>query len=194
MDKDWAIVVLTAVLVGVTAYYAWQNHQMVREMRRSRELSIAPKLTISIFMLGPTYGLARLVNAGQGPALQVEVTLAFHRRDGSEVIERQWQSNFMPPGESHDFIEPDELLDVRSTEALARECSEITIKGTMRSSLGNAISVDETTGDLQEWFEMSRRALHVWEEEPRRKIPKELENIRKELEQIRRFLSRRPGN
>lgn len=29
---------LTAVLVLVTGYYAWQNQRMVREMRRSREL------------------------------------------------------------------------------------------------------------------------------------------------------------
>lgn len=48
MSGDTAIVLLTAALVLVTGYYAWQNHQMVQEMRRSRELSVAPKLVLSI--------------------------------------------------------------------------------------------------------------------------------------------------
>lgn len=188
MSGDTAIVLLTAALVLVTGYYAWQNHQMVQEMRRSRELSVAPKLVLSIFMLGPTYGLTRLVNTGQGPALDVDVKLAFHRRDGSAVIERAWKSNFMPPGERHEFIEPDELGDIQSTEALARVCSEITVKGSMKSSLGDVVSVDESTGDLQEWFEMTKEALHLWEEEPRRKVPKEMEKMRKELEKISQLL------
>ncbi len=193
VDSGWAIVLLTAVLVIVTAYYAWQNRQMVLEMRRSRELSVAPHLVISIFMLGPTYGVPRLVNSGQGPALDVNVTLGFHRRDSSGIVERVWQSTFMPPGEIHDFLEPDELGQIQLMEALAAVCSQITIRGTMRSSLGLEIAVDETTGDLQEWFEMSAAAQHVWEEEPRRKIPKELEKIRKELEKLNKTLNRRPS-
>jgi hypothetical protein len=40
MDTAWAIVALTAVLVVVTGYYAWQNRQMVLEMRRARDLAI----------------------------------------------------------------------------------------------------------------------------------------------------------
>jgi hypothetical protein len=190
LDRELAIVMLTALLAGITAYYAWQNRRMVDEMRQSREISVRPKLVISILMLGPTYGLARLVNSGQGPALEVDVALAFHRRDGSGSIERKWQSNFMPPGEVHDFIEPDELGDIQTMEALAAACSEITVKGNMKSSLGTEVQVDETTGDLQDWFDMSASALHVWEEEPRRKIPKELEKIRKELEKVNKWLSK----
>lgn len=37
MSSEWVIVGLTTVLAGVTAYYAWQNHQMVLEMQRSRD-------------------------------------------------------------------------------------------------------------------------------------------------------------
>lgn len=191
LDKELAIVLLTALLAAITAYYAWQNRQMVDEMRQSRELSVRPKLAMSIFMLGPTYGLARLVNTGQGPALHVDVTLAFHRRDGSAPLERRWQSTFMPPGEVHDFIEPDELGDIQTVEALAKACSEITVNGTMQSSLGTSLEVNETTGDLQEWFAMSAAAQHVWEAEPRRKIPNELEKIRKELEKVNRSLAKK---
>jgi hypothetical protein len=191
VDTGWVIVILTAALVVVTGYYAWQNRQMVAEMRESRRMSVAPKLGVSIFMLGPTYGVARLVNIGHGPAINVDVTLRFQRRDASGVVERAWQATFMPPGETHDFIEPDDLGDVQSMEALARICSSITVRGTMRSSLGDVIEVSETTGDLQEWFEMSKAAHHLWDEEPRRKIPKELERIRKELEKINR--ARRAG-
>lgn len=189
MDKEWVIVILTAALVVVTGYYAWQNRQMVGEMRESRRLSVAPKLAISIFMLGPTYGIARLVNVGHGPALEVDVKLGFYQRDGSGVIERPWQSPFMPPGEEHDFIEPEDLGDIQSMEALARICSKITVTGSMRSSLGDDIAVSETTGDLKEWFEMSAAVRHVWEAEPKRKVPSELEKIRKELEKVTKALA-----
>lgn len=37
MSSDWIVVALSAVLVAVTAFYAWQNRQIVLEMKRSRE-------------------------------------------------------------------------------------------------------------------------------------------------------------
>lgn len=139
MDSNQALVGLTAVLVAITGFYAWQNRAMVSEMRRSRELSVLPKLSISIFMLGPTYGVARLVNAGMGPALDVDLTIAFHRRDGGTPVERRWRQSLMSPGEGHEFIEPDEFGEVTSTEVLAQLCSEITVEGTIRSSLSEVI-------------------------------------------------------
>lgn len=193
MEREWALVLLTAVLVAVTGYYAWQNRQMVIEMRRSRRLSVTPKISITMFMLGPTYGVARLVNVGQGPGLDVDITISFHRVDESGVVERKWQSTLMPPGETHDFFEPEEFGHIQSMEDLAQICSEITIKGTAESSLGDTIVVNDTTGDLKQWFEMSKESLHLWEEDARRKIPGELEKARKELERIRRALETRRG-
>lgn len=39
MEAQWPIIALTAALVLVTSYYAWQNRQMVIEMRRARDLA-----------------------------------------------------------------------------------------------------------------------------------------------------------
>ena len=43
---------LTAALVLVTTYYAWQSHAMVREMRRARGVSIIPKMMLALHQLG----------------------------------------------------------------------------------------------------------------------------------------------
>lgn len=43
MESEWAIVLLTVGLVVVTGYYAWQNHRMVLEMKRSRELAVSTR-------------------------------------------------------------------------------------------------------------------------------------------------------
>ncbi len=106
MQSEDVLTLLTGALVIITAYYAWQNHRMVKEMREARRLSVLPKLAISIFMHGPTFGMPRLVNVGQGPALDVDINLVFSRRDGSGVEERTWKAGVMPPGETHDFMPP----------------------------------------------------------------------------------------
>jgi hypothetical protein len=174
--------VLATVLVLITGYYAWQNRRVVSEMRKSRELSVEPKLNVSIRMLGPTYGVAHLMSTGQGPALDVDVTVMFHQRAGGP-IERKWRSVIMPPGEAHDFIAPEELR-AQTMDDFSARCSEISVRGTMKSSLGTELSVSETTGDLREWFEMTAAASHLWEEEPEREISREIEKIRKSLEKI----------
>jgi hypothetical protein len=83
-----AIETLTALLVLITAFYAWQNRRMAVEMRRSREALIRPKLAVDIHMIAPMYGVARVTNVGQGPAQDIDVKLAFNlhrarRRRGS---------------------------------------------------------------------------------------------------------------
>jgi len=69
--------VLTGVLVLVTAYYAWQNQRMVGEMRRSRELSVLPKLAVDLRLQGPTFAQVQVLNVGPGPALAVDLRIAF---------------------------------------------------------------------------------------------------------------------
>jgi len=176
---------LTAALVAVTGYYALQNHRMVGEMREARRLSVQPKLSLYIFMMGPTFGIPRLVNVGQGPALNVDTKIVFRRKGVSGAEERIWKASVMPPGDQHDFLPP-EVQQIKSMEHFARVYSEVRVTGTMRSSIGDTIEVDETTDDLWEWYEMSAAASHVWEEEWSRKMPKELEKIRKALEQIQK--------
>jgi len=185
LESGTWLALLTAVLVLVTLYYAVQTRQMAGEMRAARRLSVQPKLSIIIHMLARTYGVPRLVNVGQGPALDVNVTLQFPRRDESGWEERKWQAAVMPPGEIHDFFPPGRTEDINSMEDFARAFREIVVTGTMRSSLEEDVAVNETSGDLQEWFEMSAAVQHLWEEEPTRMIAKELANIEQALSKLR---------
>lgn len=66
---------LTAVLIVITAYYAWQTRRAVVEMQRARQLSVRPKLVIAIEMPDPTIGRIAIKNVGAGAALDVDVTL-----------------------------------------------------------------------------------------------------------------------
>lgn len=74
MMVDWAIVILTGVLVLVTAYYARQNALMVREMRRQNR----PYLFITWKPRGGHIGGSRLVlrNGGTRVAQDVRVALS----------------------------------------------------------------------------------------------------------------------
>jgi hypothetical protein len=54
----------------------------------------------------------------------------------------------------------------------------------MRTTIGEELTVNESTGDLQEWFDMSAAVRHVWEEEPRRKMSRELQRIQETLTKL----------
>jgi hypothetical protein len=70
-------IVLTFALVAITAYYAWQTQNMVREMRDSRELSVLPKLTVDLSWLGPVNPVPAIINVGQGAAMRADLNVRF---------------------------------------------------------------------------------------------------------------------
>jgi hypothetical protein len=51
---------LTAALVIVTIYYAWQTRQTVAELRRARSASVLPRMAVSIRTLAGGVGFVRL--------------------------------------------------------------------------------------------------------------------------------------
>lgn len=94
--NDAAIIVMTAALVLVTAYYAWQNRQMVQEMRAARAVSVLPKVVVRWTYVGPGIGLPHITNVGVGAALDVDVELAFEPGGG---FKRRWRSAVLTPGD-----------------------------------------------------------------------------------------------
>lgn len=74
---DGAIAFLTLGLVVITGYYAWQNRQMVGEMRLAREASARPHLALCFEPLGPMNVIVGLVNLGPGAALSIDLTIVF---------------------------------------------------------------------------------------------------------------------
>jgi len=80
---------LTLVLIAVTAYYAFQNRRMVKEMERTRELSLLPRLALEFHRLGSATVTLSICNVGPGAALDVDVRMVYEpvQQRGAGVAE-----------------------------------------------------------------------------------------------------------
>jgi hypothetical protein len=151
---DWSIVGLTAVLVVVTAFYAWTNRQALREMALAREQGVLPKLAIRLDPVGPLHSKLRLVNVGLGAARDVRVVLHFDTVDDDlEGPTRTWRTNVLAPGEFAAFNLPDVPggggMDNRGFVDTHR-CIRLT--GDMKDVLGKEHAVNEIIEDLVGWW------------------------------------------
>ena len=91
--------VVTLILVGITAWYSWQTQQMVREMRESRRAAIRPEIRLDLELFGAAV-LARVENVGTGAAVNVSAVLRAES-DGPTIAQSiEWQTPILRPGES----------------------------------------------------------------------------------------------
>lgn len=173
--SDWPIVLLTAALVLVTGYYAWQNRKMAIEMRHARMASVLPKVVPSYEGYGGAVGFPRVVNVGPGAALDVDVTLSFQPGEGEA---RRWRVALLTPGEFREFTLPRELMD---TNDLTSRYRAMKLIGQCRDALGEAHTIDEEF-DLAEWWQLAVQAHERIERGPKSPVVRELERIRQALE------------
>jgi hypothetical protein len=181
---------LTAGLVLVTCYYAWQNRRMVTEMARTRELAVLPKLSIEFLRLGPTAMDVAIKNVGSGPALAIDVRLAFEARDGAPIgtEERRWRQNILAPGEQKDFLPPGELN--ANLDTLPARFQRIRLIGTMRDATGKTHAIDEVFDDLPEWREVLGGARQRFVGLPERELAQAFEKrFETPLRDLNRHLS-----
>jgi hypothetical protein len=177
-----AIETLTAALVAITGYYAWQNRRMATELRRSREALIRPKLAVDVHLLTPMFAMARVTNVGQGPALDVDVELAFEPApdSGAKRVVKGWRANVIAPGEHHDFQPPEDV----DLEPLVRSWNRITLNGRMEDASGAKHKVDEETTDLLELWKRIKELGILWTEDPARVTARETKEIRKKISDL----------
>lgn len=164
--------VLTAVLVLVTGYYAFQNRQMVREMAKTRAIAVLPKLSLSWEMLGPVNPVPAISNVGPGPALDVEVAITYVPIDGSseDPIVVRWQSNLMVAGERNEFLTPEGAGgSMMQTEELADRFLEVRLSGSCSDALGEVHRVEDVLNDIAAWRKMSGDSLRRWQSPDREK-------------------------
>jgi hypothetical protein len=108
---------------------------MVTEMRKTRELSILPKLGLRFHRLGPTAMTVAIASVGPGPALAIDVTLIYEPSGSAgELVERRWRQPLLASGEQRDFMPAGELND--SLNGLTATYSTIRLKGTMQDAAG----------------------------------------------------------
>ena len=67
------ITILTAILVFITAYYAWQTRKMVKEMEIARRYQFIPSLKIkpTHLYIGDSFDI-EITNIGLGPAKNIK--------------------------------------------------------------------------------------------------------------------------
>jgi len=166
---------LTAVLIGVTAYYALQNRRMVKEMAKARELTILPKLALAPHRIAPVVWTVAVKNVGPGAALDLDVRLRFEPIDeeNNEADERRWRHTVLASGEQRDFIPPGALEG--NLNALPATYKTIRLVGTMKDAVGKRHPVDETFADLPEWREVLGGSRQRWTAaDPERRLAEEL--------------------
>lgn len=131
-----ALVVATFALVVITAYYAIQTRRTVVEMRAAREAQVAPRLVPTIAMLGPTFVAFRVLNAGPGPALDVDCELAL-APDGPKW---RWTWPILSSGAHQDFTpqgkHPDGTPFAPQSDQVLKHYKSLNLTSTCKDALG----------------------------------------------------------
>lgn len=165
------------------------------EARRARELSVFPKLAINMQTIaGMVVGL-KLTNVGQGPALEVELTIAFEPIEGGSLPPevRPWRAKVLARDEWLRFMPPrDQQGDPLRVPALGQAYKAVTVKGRMHDALGQEHEVDERVGDLAGLHELTVGAAVLVEND---RVRDELRELRKSFDKAARKLlqTRRNG-
>lgn len=169
------------VLVGITAWYAWQTHRTVLEMQESRRAAVRPHVHLDLDTFG-NHVLTKVENVGNGPALNVKAALTYVTVGGQTDGLFEWSTPVLRPGESRllDFpVKPDgstlsfkELRDARATLALGGSCESVA---------GDTLELDDVVGFL----DSTRKEVTVSSSTD---ISSRLKKIADELSGIRRAL------
>jgi len=139
--SDW-VLILTAVLVLVTGYYAWQTRQTVKEMKSARATQLLPRPVPTLAKLPGAQVLLRVVNAGAGPAFNVDVGLLLEP-DGEPI---RYLAPVMSPGEYQDFFAPGKGPGGSEIQlaAISSVWQTLRLRGACSDALGNRHSIDES--------------------------------------------------
>lgn len=176
-----AVTVLTLALVVITGYYAWQNRNMVSEMRLARIANTQPHVTLCFEALSPTQVMVGLVNLGPGAALAIDIELTFHPRpEGTFAGEcRRWRGELLVAGAQREFLVPVESGSMMSITRLAECVRSITADGTMQDVLGATHRIRAVIDDIDEWDEVLRQAHERYARPALEQLVKETEKLSK---------------
>ncbi len=205
VSLELATLIASITLACLTAAYVYATFRLVGEARKSRKeaestrldiqagraLALQPDLVLDLKMITKRTVGARVINVGQGPALDVRLTLTFEPRPGTGTVvdARPWQTNVILPGEGHTFGPPMTDPNVAPSFAtLATRYERITLRGSVRDLLDRTHTVEAAVDDVPARQREGAAALHVYEEAPIRKVGRELNRT---LKTVARALRRR---
>lgn len=184
---------LTLALVLITAFYAWQTQQTVREMKTSRRLSVLPDLRPDLHTSAVgNVATFSLTNTGQGPAIDVNVRLIYKatRAVAGTTTEYTWRAHTIAPGERHEFYPP-MVEDEQPTtiDQLVDHFSEFRVRGEMKDSMDTVHSVDLELDRFKEYRDIEQESGHARSLDPATRTADALQNILRAMNQTVRQLA-----
>jgi hypothetical protein len=175
-STDW----LTAALVLITAFYAWQNWRMAREMAQARATAILPHLALDWHVVGPMHAMVRVASVGVGPALDVSFSVTFVPIDPTEQAQvRQLTSNVMAPGTITDLMPVfGEQQPFQTMEQIGQVFARIELSGTMKDAAGRPHEIQDALTDLANWQRAQAEAHVRWTNpEPEKRLASALQEV-----------------
>jgi hypothetical protein len=155
---DTALVTANVALVLVTLAYAIPTWRMVNEMRRTRLLTILPRVTLDVKHLGAGLGFITVSNIGKGPAIDVRATLTFEGLTDTREI----AFHTLSEGETHSFMTPrNSANELMRMDELTAGVERVVLIGMMQDALGNKHAIDESIPLAEAWeiTKLSHRRL-----------------------------------
>jgi hypothetical protein len=169
-DPLWASVLVTVVLVGINAHYAWQTKNIIREMEKARKAEFIPDVRAELSWLGPIFLILRFTNFGRGPAINIKGEIIFLPSEEK----RLWEQTIMAPNEFLHVLLPD-----GNTEKVCERSARIIVKGKYNDAFSQDFIINEDI-DVKEFIEQAKQLGQLME----RDITREVESIKNELGSI----------
>jgi hypothetical protein len=158
-----AVAVTTGILVIVTLWYAWQTRQMVSQMESARAAQIRPHLALGVDLERGGGVFLRVVNAGAGPAMSVDVRIESEPGPGVRI---PYMAPVLAPGAGQSFIVRDSanraVVDLKQL-VHTLQAKRVKLTGTCTDALGRGHQVADSLS-LEEYSD----AYHsrTWRAQP----------------------------
>ena len=190
LNIDIATIVLaisTAVLVGVTYYYARQTKKTVCVLEKTVELSIRPHLKGTFQHIGPVAGDLMIKNVGNGPASKIKLSYWVKENDSTK---RSWVKPLIMPGEFDEFgIPKNEKEYEHNCDYFINNQTTMKIKGEYFDILDKIYNINDTI-DITSYLKQFEKTRVSYKEPSDRKIQQGIENISKSMESVAKELHR----
>lgn len=181
--SDWVQTALTAALIAITAYYAYQNYKMAREMTLTRKAQFLPHLKLAVDVVAPQALLPRIRNVGPGPALDGKIILKLSASEGEDlppqVMERCFE--LLMPTDSIGFHPKGEL---QGPEAWYHKWPVVECSISYMDILGERVMQATEQLNFLEYWENRIESSTLWERGDMQKIHGTLEKLYKSVDKL----------